>query len=103
MVVVRSQDAQDASPAVNQRHVLPPRTNIIVAERHGLLDTDQAGQPLDLQALAKLGKRDAQDLAVHPDIQPPGPAAPAGRAVAPGRQRDVELPARSTGQEGARP
>ena len=76
VVVVRSQDAQDASPAANQRHVLPPRTNIVVAERHGLLDTDQAGQPLDLQALIKLGKRDAQDLAMHPDIQPPGPAAP---------------------------
>jgi hypothetical protein len=70
VVVVRSENAQDAAQATNHRHVLPPRTNIVVAERHGLLDTDQAGQPLDLQALTKLGKRDAQDLAMHPDIQP---------------------------------
>jgi hypothetical protein len=76
VIVVRSRDAQDAAPAANHRHVLPPRTNIVVAERHGMLDTDHAGQPLDLDALSKLGKRDAQDLAMHPDIQPPGPAAP---------------------------
>jgi hypothetical protein len=74
VIVVRSENAADGTTGQNHRHLLPPRTNIVVAERHGLLDSPQPGQPLDVQALANLGALDAQDLSMHPDIQPAGPA-----------------------------
>ena len=76
VVVVRSENAADVTHAQNHRHLVPPRTNIGVVERHGLLDIDQAGRPLDPQALANLGQRDAQDLSTHPDIQPPDANGP---------------------------
>lgn len=76
VVVVRSENAQDAQPGENHRHLVPPRTTIVMAEHHGLLDTDQLGEPLDLQALANLGALDAQDLADHPAIQPPASDVP---------------------------
>ena len=76
VAVLRSEHGADATPGTTRRHLVPPRTNIVLAEHHGLLDTDQAGQPLDTQALAQLGALDAQDLSTHPAIQPPVPGGP---------------------------
>jgi hypothetical protein len=66
-VVVRSRTRDLAAEGVNGRHILPPRTTVVEAERHGVLD-DGAGRP-DPSRYSDLAQRDGYGLHTDPASQ----------------------------------
>jgi hypothetical protein len=51
-----------ADHEVSERHVVPPRTAVSMAEWHGLLDLDAPGHPMDAASWSTLDGRDAARL-----------------------------------------
>ncbi|GAA3464271.1 hypothetical protein ACFFSW_17050 [Saccharothrix longispora] len=62
VVALRGNTGSDTAVGAADRHVLPPRTSVQVAEQHGLLDQGTAGRPMNAARYAELVARDAAVL-----------------------------------------
>ncbi|MCG8925514.1 hypothetical protein [Lentzea sp. CC55] len=65
VMVLRGNTGGDTAVGTVDRHVLPPRTTVRVAEQHGMLDRTADGRPMDAVAYADLATRDAAVLEQH--------------------------------------
>ncbi|MFD7659123.1 hypothetical protein ACFV4N_34525, partial [Actinosynnema sp. NPDC059797] len=75
VVALRGNTGGDTAVGAADRHVLPPRTGVQVAELHGMLDRATTGRPVDASRYAELATRDAAVLEQHSSARPlPAPA-----------------------------
>ncbi|HUQ56500.1 hypothetical protein [Lentzea sp.] len=75
VAVLRGNTGSDTAVGTADRHVLPPRTTVQVAEQHGMLDRAATGRPMDAVAYADLAARDAAVLEQHASARTlPAPA-----------------------------
>ncbi|MGZ3144465.1 hypothetical protein ACVDFE_21225 [Lentzea chajnantorensis] len=75
VMVLRGNTGSDTNVGTADRHVLPPRTTVQVAEQHGMLDRTTTGRPVDAVAYADLAARDAAALEQHASARTlPAPA-----------------------------
>ncbi|SDF42931.1 hypothetical protein SAMN05216553_101598 [Lentzea fradiae] len=65
LMVLRGNTGSDTNVGTADRHVLPPRSTVQVAEQHGMLDRAVDGRPMDAVAYADLAARDAAVLEQH--------------------------------------
>ncbi|MFI9811831.1 hypothetical protein [Saccharothrix variisporea] len=75
VMALRGNTGADTAVGAVDRHVLPPRTTVEVAEQHGMLDRAVDGRPMDAVAYADLAARDAAVLEQHASARTlPAPA-----------------------------
>lgn len=75
VMVLRGNTGTDTAVGTVDRHVLPPRTTVQVAEQHGMLDQGTTGRPMDAARYAELATRDAAVLEQHASARAlPAPA-----------------------------
>jgi hypothetical protein len=75
VMVLRGNTGSDTAVGTVDRHVLPPRTTVQVAEQHGMLDRTVDGRPMDAVTYADLAARDAAVLEQHTSARTlPAPA-----------------------------
>ncbi|QFZ20305.1 hypothetical protein [Saccharothrix syringae] len=75
VLALRGNTGTDTAVGTADRHVLPPRTSVQVAEQHGMLDQSTTGRPVNAARYAELATRDAAVLEQHASARAlPAPA-----------------------------